>query len=205
MAKRGSRPKATPDGNATAPEIFVIAGPNGAGKSTGAATILPKRFPTERFLNADDIAKALATDSPIEAGRVMLRRMHELRDQRETFAFETTLAGKSYAGFLRQTQEAGYRVHLAYVWLSSVDLAKKRVAARVQDGGHDIPLSDIERRYWRGLKNFFKLYLPLANRWVLCDNSDRKLVVVARGRTSEEPTVYDEQRFDRIRHAAQQD
>lgn len=187
------------------PEIFVIAGPNGAGKSTGAATILPKRFPTEKFLNADDIAKALATDSPMEAGRVMLRRMHELRSRHETFAFETTLAGKSHAGFLRQAQEAGYRLHLAYLWLSSVELAEKRVAARVQDGGHDIPPADIERRYWRGIKNLFKLYLPLANRWVLCDNSGRKLVVVARGRTGGETTVYDHQRFDRIRHAAQQD
>lgn len=187
------------------PKVFVIAGPNGGGKSTAAATILPKRFPTERFLNADDIARALATDSRIEAGRVMIRRMHEPRRGRETFAFETTLAGKIHAKFLGEAQNAGYRVHLAYVWLSSVELAKKRVAARVQDGGHDIPPSDIERRYWRGLKNFFKLYLPLANRWVLCDNSNRKLVVVARGRISEKPTVYDRQRFDRISHAAQQD
>ena len=139
---------------ATPPKLFVIAGPNGAGKSTGAASILLRRFPTAKFLNADDIAKAIATDSPIEAGRVMLRRMHELRDRRERFALETTLAGKTHAAFLRQAQGAGYRVHLAYISLSSVELAKKHVAARVQDGGHNIPPSDIERRYWRGLRNF---------------------------------------------------
>ncbi len=137
------------------PEIFILAGPNGAGKSTGAATILPKRFPTYRFLNADDIARALATDSRIEAGKVMLRRMRELRDQRETFAFETTLAGRSHARFLQEARQSGYRIHLAYVWLSSVELAAKRVAARVQDGGHDVPPADIERRYWRGIKNLF--------------------------------------------------
>ena len=125
------------------PEIFVIAGPNGAGKSTGAATILPKRFPTEKFLNADDIAKALATDSPMEAGRVMLRRMHELRSRHETFAFETTLAGKSHAGFLRKAEEAGYRRHLAYLWLSSAELAEERAADLVMDGGHDIPPADL--------------------------------------------------------------
>jgi len=84
------------------PEIFVVAGPNGAGKSTGAAAILRKRFPTDRFLNADDIAKALATDSRIEAGRVMLLRTHKLRYQRKTFAFETTLAGWSHARFLQE-------------------------------------------------------------------------------------------------------
>ena len=97
------------------PEIFVIAGPNGAGKSTGAATILPKRFPTERFLNADDIAKALATDSPIASGKVMLRRMHELRSQREMFAFETTLAGKSHARFLREPTQ----VRRLWAWKST--------------------------------------------------------------------------------------
>lgn len=187
------------------PELFVVAGPNGAGKSTGAAVILPKRFPTDRFLNADDIARALATDSRIEAGKTMLRRMHKLLNGRETFAFETTLAGRSHARFLQEAKQCDYRIHLAYVWLSSVDLAKKRVAGRVEEGGHDVPHADIERRYWRGLSNLFKLYLPLANRWVLCDNSSEKLFVVARGRMDEEPTIYDPRRFDRIHHAAQQD
>jgi len=183
------------------PKIFVIAGPNGAGKSTGAATILPKRFPTDRFLNADSIAKALATDSPIEAGRVMLRRMHELRDRRETFAFETTLAARTYVRFLRDAQDVGYLIHLAYVWLSNVELAKKRVSVRVQRGGHNVPPADIERRYWGGLRNFFDLYLPLVNRWILCDNSGRSLVLVARGRKGEAATVLDVARFDRIQDA----
>ncbi len=184
------------------PEIFVIAGPNGSGKSTGAASILPKRFPTDRFLNADDIARALATDSRIEAGKVMLRRMRDLLIRRETFAFETTLAGLSHARFLQDAKQAGYRIHLAYVWLSSVKLAEKRIAGRVQDGGHDVPLADIERRYWRGIKNLFERYLVLADRWALCDNSGERLVVVARGRIGEEPTVYERRRFDRILHAA---
>ena len=184
------------------PEIFVIAGPNGAGKSTGAASILPKRFPTDRFINADDIAKVLAINSPLEAGRIMLQRLHDLRNRGDTFAFETTLAGRSYERFLREAQQSGYRVHLAYVWLSSVELAKKRVAVRVQRGGHDIPPSDIERRYWRGLRNCFELYQPLANAWVLCDNSGMKLVVVARQRQGHELEILDENRYNRIRYAS---
>ncbi len=187
------------------PKIFVIAGPNGAGKSTCAATILPKRFPTERFLNADDIARALATDSAIEAGRVMIRRMRELRKHRETFAFETTFAGKTHVRFLSEAQDDGYLVHMVYVWLSNAELAQKRVSVRVQRGGHDVPPADIDRRYWRGLKNLFQIYLPLANRWALCDNSGTRLVLVARGRLGETPTVYDQERFDRIRDAAKRD
>jgi len=186
------------------PEIFVIGGANGAGKTTAADTILPKRFRTDKFLNADEIAKALAITSRIQAGRIMLERMHQLRDRGETFAFETTLAGKSNARFLVEARGAGYQVHLAYVWLSSIELARKRVAVRVQRGGHDVPPEDIERRYWRGLRNSFGLYQPLANRWVLCDNSGRRLVVVARGRPDQPPTIYDAKRFERIRHAADQ-
>jgi len=187
------------------PKLFVIAGPNGAGKSTCAAAILPRRFPTERFLNADNIARALATDSPIEAGRVMIRRMCKLRACRETFAFETTFSGRTYIKFLREAQNAGYRLHLAYIWLSNVEVAKKRVSVRVQRGGHDVPAADIERRYWRGLSNLFQLYLPLADRWTLCDNSGGSLVPVARGRVGKAPTIYDQARFDRIRDAAGRD
>ena len=184
------------------PKLFVIAGPNGAGKSTGAARILPKRFPTERFLNADNIAKALATDSAVEAGRTMLRRIHELCDKKVTFAFETTLAARSYVNLLRDAQRAGYRVHLAYVWLANVDLAKKRVAVRVRRGGHDIPSADIERRYWRGLKNFWDLNRPLVDRWLLCDNSTREIVVVARGRMGKDPIIYEEELYVRFQKAA---
>jgi len=182
--------------------MFVIAGPNGAGKTTGAATILPRHFPAHAFINADEIAKELSTDSPLVAGRVMLQQMHDQRQRRETFAFETTLAARSYVPFLQDAIRSGYLVHIAYVWLSSVELAKKRVAVRVQRGGHDVPAADIERRYWRGLRNFFGLYRDLAHTWVLCDNSGRKLVVVARGRMNTEPTVFDPRHYRRICHAA---
>ena len=184
------------------PEIFVIAGPNGAGKTTGASSILPERFPTHWFINADEIAKSLGTDSPLVAGRVMLHRMHEARAWQDTFAFETTLAARSYVRFLTEAQQLGYLVHIAYVWLSSVELAKKRVAVRVQRGGHDIPAGDIERRYWRGLRNFFDFYRDLADTWVLCDNSGRKLVVVADGLKGLEPTIHDPRRYQKICNAA---
>ena len=135
----------------------------------------------------------------------MIRRMRELRQRREVFAFETTLAGKTHVRLFSEARDAGYLVHMVYVWLSNVELAKKRVSVRVRRGGHDIPPADIERRYWRGIRNFFQLYLPLANRWALCDNSGRRLVLVARGRLGEAPTICDKARFDRIRDAAKRD
>jgi len=184
------------------PELFVIAGPNGAGKSTGAKAILPRHFPTKLFLNADEIARAIATDSPMEAARLMLKRMKTLRKAGKTFAFETTLAGKAHSRFLRDAREAGYWVHLAYTWLSSVDLAKKRVAVRVQRGGHDVPEDVIERRYRRGLRNYFQLFQPLASTWVLFDNSGSSLVTVARQRHGCDPEIFDENLYNRIRNVS---
>ncbi len=90
----------------SSPEIFVLCGPNGAGKSTTARTLLPERLRIEQFVNADLIASGLSPFAPaslaIEAGQIMLQRIHKLRERRESFAFETTLAGRTYAVFLRE-------------------------------------------------------------------------------------------------------
>ncbi len=167
------------------PEIFVLGGPNGAGKTTTAKVLLPETLGIEQFVNADLIAQGLSPFAPqtsaLEAGRLMLARIHELRSRGESFGFETTLASRSYVRFLQESQHAGYVVHIAYIWLSAVNLAIQRVGIRVQQGGHDVPVSTIERRYWRGLRNFFHLYQPLADTWTLCDNSGEGMVTVARG------------------------
>jgi len=185
------------------PEIFILAGPNGAGKTTGANLVLPKRFHVAEFVNADQIQHDLGPGtSAMKAGRVMLRRMRELRDASESLAFETTLAAKTYVPFLLDAQQAGYLVHLAFISLRTPALAKSRVADRVADGGHDIPREDIERRFWRGLRNFFELYQPLANAWTLCDNSGRSLVVVAQGESTATAKVYNQKRYDEIRREA---
>ena len=161
------------------PEILVIAGPHGAGKTTVASSALPERFPTYTFINADEIAKSAGTASARVARSVMLQRMQEARAWGDTFAFETTLATRSYAQFLTEARQYGYLIHIVYVSLASVELAKKRVAVRLQRGGRDIPTGDIERRYWRSAQNFFCLYAGLADTWVLCNNSRTKLFASA--------------------------
>ena len=173
-------------------EIFVLSGPNGAGKSTTATVLLPETLNIDQFVNADLLALSLPLPSEagaVEAGRLMLRRIHELRAKGESFAIETTLAARSYVSFLREAQNAGYVIHIAYVWLSSVELACSRVAARVRQGGHDVPPHVIESRYDRGLSNFFRLYRTLVDNWVLCDNSGDELVLVARGSRDDTPEI----------------
>src|SRR5438552_1785170 len=167
------------------PRVVVIAGPNGAGKTTCAATLLPEGMDIRQFVNADTIAIGLSAFAPetaaIQAGRVMLDRLAELARERHSFAFETTLASRSFAPFLRRLKKEGYRLHLIYVWLRTPELAVQRVAARVSQGGHSVPESVVRRRYKRGLVNFLQIYRPLADSWVLCDNSGDGPVVVARG------------------------
>jgi predicted ABC-type ATPase len=158
------------------PNVVVVAGPNGAGKSTSAPAILKERLNIVEFVNADTIAAGLAAFAPekaqVQAGRIMLSRIHQLVRHQTDFAFETTLAARSYARRLTKMAEKGYNVHLLFLWLPSADFAIERVADRVRIGGHDVPLETIRRRYKAGLRNFFELYRPLALTWEMLDNSD---------------------------------
>src|ERR1700761_5342526 len=133
------------------PNIYVIAGPNGAGKSTMAQVLLSEEFHCAEFVNADVIARGLSAFNPqgaaLEAGRVMLHRLNELARERVDFAFETTLASRSFAPWLRKRQEEGYRFNLFFAWLPHPDMAVNRVAARVAAGGHNVPEADVRRRY----------------------------------------------------------
>lgn len=187
------------------PEIFILAGPNGAGKTTGANLVLPKRFQVSQFANADVIQQNLGPKtSAMTAGRMMLNRMRALRDAGESFAFETTLAAKSYIPFLQDAQKEGYLVHLAFISLKTPELAKSRVSDRVAEGGHDIPPEDIERRFWRGLRNFFDLYQPLASTWSLCDNSAKSILVIAHSQTGGRTQIRDKKRYLELQRAARQ-
>ena len=162
------------------PEIYIIGGCNGSGKTTFALNIFPD-FSNIEFVNADIIAAQLNPDNPesvaIQASRIMLQRLKNLSQSKLDFAFETTLAARSFAKFLRQCQTQGYQVNLIYVWLNSVELAITRVSLRVVSGGHNIPEDIIRRRYNRGRKNFLELYSKLANRWQVYDNSSNNQLI----------------------------
>lgn len=168
------------------PTIVVIAGPNGAGKSTAAPFLLKQALGILEFVNADQIASGLSAYSPetvaFQAGRIMLNRLHELADSQASFAFESTLSSRTFAPFLRRCKSTGYQVQIFYMALTSAELAVNRVALRVKRGGHNIAQQDIERRFQRSLHNLFELYLPLADKWAVLDNSTGALEPVATGR-----------------------
>lgn len=165
--------------------MYIIAGPNGAGKTTLSYTILPEIFDCDEFVNADEIAKGISPFNPekagIRAGRLMLQRIKELLNQGESFAFETTLSTKSYQGLIKKAEQQGYDITLLFLTLDSVELAIYRVQTRVIEGGHNIPIETIERRYLSGLRNFFKIYRAIVKRWILVDNSTENFEFVAEG------------------------
>jgi predicted ABC-type ATPase len=165
------------------PVVYLIGGPNGAGKTTAAMSIMPERVGCYEYVNADAIASALSPFRPavvaIDAGRLMLKRIHELASKREDFAFETTMASRSFAPFLMECKNAGYTVHAVYIYLRSVELAVARVAQRVSGGGHSVPEAIVISRYTRGLANFFNIYMPIADHWMFYDNSGERPELVA--------------------------
>jgi predicted ABC-type ATPase len=191
---------------AAAPHVIVVAGPNGAGKSTTAPSLLKASLEVQEFVNADTIAAGLSAFRPqsvaLAAGRIMLARMRQLAAQREDFAFETTLASRSFVRWLTELQREGYDVHLLFLWLRSAELAVSRVMERVRQGGHDIAPVVVRRRYRAGLSNLFRLYIPLADSWQVFDNSGRgEPIEVARGRSTTVQHVSDAQAWRTLKEA----
>ncbi len=168
----------------TQPRCIVIAGPNGAGKTTFAREYLPKVAGLVQFVNADLIAQGLSPLDPrlaaLAAGRLVIGEINRLATARADFAFESTLSGLTYARQLRTWKAAGYRIEIPYLRLSTPRLALRRIAARVRQGGHDVPRGDVIRRFGRGWENFVKVYRLLANEWAVYDNSGKSPRLIER-------------------------
>lgn len=167
-------------------QITIIAGPNGAGKTTFAREYLPFEANCPVFVNADLIAAGISPFGPdaatIRAGRVMLTEIgHYVRNGR-SFAFETTLSGRSLVRMIRRWRADGYFVKLIFLSLRTPEEAIKRVAKRVRQGGHDLPESVIRRRFHKGLRNFTDLYRQCVDHWSLFDNTGPVPIFVSEGR-----------------------
>ena len=166
------------------PNLYIIAGPNGAGKTTASYNVLPDLLHCTNFVNADEIARGLSPFAPesvaIQAGKIMLSRIKELLKQSATFGIETTLATRSYVNLVRKAQLSGYVVNLVFFYLDNEEQAVQRVAQRVSNGGHNIPETDIRRRFKRGLYNVVTLYLPICDSALVFNNTMGEALLVAR-------------------------
>jgi predicted ABC-type ATPase len=183
--------------------LYIIAGCNGAGKTTASFTILPEILDCKEFVNADEIAKGLSPFQPekvsFEAGRIMLKRINELLDANENFAFETTLATKSYKSKVLEAKAKNYNITLLFFWLQNSDLAIERVKTRVSEGGHNIETNVINRRYLAGIKNLFDIYLSIVDEVLIFDNSEGKHDLIAEKIVDAEINILNEQKFIKLK------
>jgi predicted ABC-type ATPase len=184
------------------PRILMIAGPNGAGKTTVTPRILKSAYDIAEWVNADVIARGLSGLQPEaaawQAGRVMIDRLRELTEQRKSFAFETTLAGRSYAKWIEPLLISGYEFHLYYVTVESADMCVARVARRVRAGGHHVPDDVVRRRYSArcGISLTFIDRLPMLD--CLRQFAGGWTVLVATGAYNDTMVVADQRVWDRL-------
>ena len=185
------------------PRLYIIAGCNGAGKTTASNTLLPTILKCKEFVNADSIAAGLSPFDvdkyAVEAGRLMLRRMEQLIEEDSDFAIETTLSSKTYVQRIVSAKKKGYQVVLVFFILEDVRLAIQRVKKRVKSGGHQIPEEVIVRRYERGIKNFFDLYITKVDSWVVIDNSTNESILVAEGELGQKDKIKEKVKWQKLK------
>lgn len=184
-SRRRLLPTAMAKSTRLSPRCIIIAGPNGAGKTTFAREFLTKEAGVVHFVNPDLIAGGLSPLRPelaaLAAGRLFLDELDRLAKGKNDFAFESTLSGLIYLNRLTHWKRTGYRIEVIYLRISSPRLALRRIAARVKQGGHDVPRADVLRRFTRSLKNFESHYRLLADQWTVYDNSGVKPIVIEQG------------------------
>lgn len=169
--------------------VYIIAGPNGSGKTTFARKFLPEYAKCSNFVNADLIALGLSPFSPeiaaMKAGRIVLDQIRSFSDNGVDFGFETTLSGKSYTNLLKELKGKRYQLHLFFLWIPDARLALARIKDRVAEGGHNVPAVDVRRRFGRSIENFFELYRPLVDSWMLFNNTSGTPSLIAKGKNGD--------------------
>jgi predicted ABC-type ATPase len=163
---------------------------------------LPEILSCKEFINADEIARGLSPFQPdkmaFEAGRTMIARVDQLLAGGVSFALETTLSTLSYKQKILKATEHGYQVTLLFLWLESVELAFERVRTRVIEGGHNIEAEVIRRRYYRGIKNLFEIYLSIVDGLYIFDNSEVANCLIAQRIDEEGLRVLVLERYDKL-------
>jgi predicted ABC-type ATPase len=185
-------------------DLYIIAGCNGAGKTTASFAILSEILNCNEFVNADEIAKSMSPFQPekvaLEAGRLMLNKINALLNGEENFAFETTLSTRSYKQKIEEAKTKGFTTTLIFYWLKSLELAKRRVKMRVLEGGHNIEPEVIERRYLKGIKNLFDIYLPIVDYAFIIDNSFEDEELIAKKVLKTDLKVIKKDKFYQLRN-----
>ena len=183
------------------PTCHIVAGPNGSGKTTFAMKYLPSIVSCRNFINADEIARGISpldfTAGQLQASKLFLRELELKIEQKETFAFETTLAGRGYLSRIKAWRDLGWQVSLWYLYIPSAEFSAQRVALRVEQGGHNVPEETIFRRFSRTVKNLFD-YADVCDRTFCLDNSQETIRPIFEKRIDTDYFIYEQQIYSRL-------
>jgi len=152
-------------------------------------------------VNADLIAQGLSPFSPrvfaIKAGRIVLEQISGLAESGVDFGFETTLSDKSHVRLLKKLKEKGYKISIFFLWIPDSQLSIERIKERVLEGGHDIPAQDVRRSFGRSIANFFELYKPLSDSWIIFNNAGITPDLIAKNQDGK-LVIFDRMLFNKI-------
>ncbi|NLD92042.1 MAG: AAA family ATPase [Fibrobacter sp.] len=158
------------------PKLIIVAGPNGSGKTSVTHKILAHEWIDGCiYVNPDNIAKDTFGDwnSPeavLKAADYAQQLRMECLQKRKSLCFETVLSAPDKINFIRMAKEAGFFIRLFFVGTESPTINASRIAARVMEGGHDVPINKIVSRYSKSIANCC-VATQITDRSYIYDNS----------------------------------
>lgn len=159
------------------PALLVIAGPNGSGKTTVTVRLRAEHWSDGvEYINPDDIARDRFGDwnasvAVLDAARWAEARREELLATGGGIAFETVFSAPDKVEFLARARDAGFFVRLFFIGTRDPRINAARVANRVMEGGHTVPIEKILSRFERSLANL-PVAIRIAHRAYIFDNSE---------------------------------
>jgi len=158
------------------PVLIVIAGPNGSGKTSTTRLVIKHEWADQCvYINPDEIAQTKFGDwNDVNAVRQAVEYCEEWREQllrdHKDFIFETVLSSDGKVDFLKRAKEEGYFIRMFFICTESPTINAARIANRVMEGGHDVPIQKIISRYEKTIVNAVKV-MRFADRAYFYDNS----------------------------------